>query len=124
MKIQKNSARQYRQLKSQKTGEEYSLSSVISEVLQPKDIFCSQEIVRPNSRSSAPHFHTEVDEIVYVLKGTLKAIEGDVEVELNEGDSIIFQSNSRQHHYLKNELNCEAQILVIRKNIENSDVNF
>ena len=124
MKLQKKSERQYLQLKSQKTDEEYSLSSVISDVLQAKDIFLSHEIVRPNSRSSAPHFHTESDEIIYVVKGTLKAKEGDDEIELHEGDSIIFEGNSGQHHFLKNESSLESQVLVIRKKIEKSDVEF
>lgn len=124
MKIQKSSERQYRQLKSQKTGEEYSVSSVISDVLQARDIFLSHEIIRPDSRSSAPHFHTELEEIIYVVKGTIKAIEGDIEIELNAGDSIMFESNSGRHHFLKNESSHESQVLAIRKKIEKSDVEF
>lgn len=124
MRLHKKSEKQYFQLKSQKTDEEYSLSSVISDVLQAKDIFLSHEIVRPNSRSSAPHFHTESDEIVYVVKGNLTAKEGDTEIKLNEGDSIIFEGNSGLHHFLKNESNHESQVLVIRKKIEKSDIEF
>ena len=64
-------------------------------ILQTKDIFLSHEIVRPNSRLSAPHFHTESDEIVYVVRGTLTAKEGDNEIELHEGDSIILGQRSK-----------------------------
>lgn len=124
MRIQKDLEKQYRQLKSQKTGEEYSLSYVISDALQTKDIFLSHEIIKPNSRSSAPHFHTDTDEIIYVLKGNVKAVEADVETELAEGDSIFFEARSGKHHFLKNESSHDAQVLVIRKNVEISDVKF
>ncbi len=73
MRMQKSLERIHRQLKSQKTGEEYSLSSVVSDALQAEDIFLSHEIIRPNSRSSAPHFHIATDEIIYVLEGTVIA---------------------------------------------------
>ncbi len=124
MKFQRSAEREYNQLKSHKTGEKYSLSHVMSSALQAKDIFLSHEIIRPNSSSSAPHFHTETDEIIYVVKGTLKAIEGDAEIELNEGDSILFESNSGQRHFLKNDSNYESQVLVIRKKIEKPDVEY
>jgi uncharacterized cupin superfamily protein len=86
----------HRQLKSQKTGEEYSLSSVVSDALQAQDIFLSHEIIRPNSRLSAPHFHITTDEIINVLEGTITAVESD--------------------H--------DCQVLVIRKKTEKLDVEF
>lgn len=85
MRIQKKSDRIHRQLKSQKTGEEYSQSSVISDALSSQDIFLTHEIIAPNSRSSAPHFHTQTDEIAYVLSGELIAVEGDSETPIEEG---------------------------------------
>lgn len=124
MRIQKGIERIYRQLKSQKTSEEYSLSSVISVALQSQDIFLSHEIIRPNSRSSAPHFHITTDEIVHVIEGTVVAVESDTDIVLNKGDSIIFGKNSGQRHFLKNESNHDSQVLVIRKKIEKSDVEF
>jgi len=111
-------------LKFQKTGEDYSLVSVISEAFLADEIFLSHEIIRPNTRSSAPHFHTETDEIIYVLGGTLKAIEGDSEVVVNEGDSILFERQSGLHHFLRNESAADAHVLVIRKKLEVADVVF
>ena len=124
MKLQRKSERQHRQLKSQKTGEEYSLSSVISDVFLTDEIFLSHEIIRPSSRSSAPHFHTETDEVIYVLSGTLTAIEGSSEVVVTEGDSMLFERQSGRHHFLKNESATDAHILVIRKKTDLPDVVF
>ena len=124
MRMQKSLERIHRQLKSQKTGEEYSLSSVVSDALQAEDIFLSHEIIRPNSRSSAPHFHIATDEIIYVLEGTVIAVESDTDFVLNKGDSIMFEKNSSQRHFLKNESNHDCQVLVIRKKTEKLDVEF
>ncbi|WP_413295154.1 cupin domain-containing protein [Bdellovibrio sp. HCB185ZH] len=124
MKLQKSSERQYQQLKSQKTGEEYSLSNVISDVLFSEDIFLSHEIIRPNSRSSAPHFHTDTNEIIYVLGGSLVAVEGNNEVQVEQGDSIMFERQSGKHHFLKNDSTSQAHVLVIRRKVTASDVVF
>jgi len=124
MKLQIKSERRHRQLKSQKTGEEYSLSSVISDAFLADEIFLSHEIIRPNSRSSAPHFHMETDEIIYVLTGSLQAIEDQTEVVVNEGDSILFERQSGRHHFLKNISTADAHVLVIRKKTEMADVVF
>ncbi|QDK44254.1 hypothetical protein DOM22_03330 [Bdellovibrio sp. ZAP7] len=124
MKLQKKSERQYQQLKSQKTGEEYSLSNVISDSLRSDDIFLSHEVIRPNSRTSAPHFHNETNEIIYVLNGTLKAIEGNEEILVEQGDSIMFERQSGLHHFLRNDSTSEAHVLVIRRKVTASDVVF
>ncbi len=120
----KSSDRQYRQLSSPKTGEKYSLSHVISEGLCARDIFISQEIIAPGSRSSAPHFHTETEEIICVLKGRLVAVEGPDEVELSDGDFICFEANSGKLHYLKNTFADDSHVLVVRRNIKNDDTVY
>ncbi len=124
MKLQKKSERHHRQLKSQKTGEEYSLSNVISDAFSCDDMFLSHEIIRPNSRSSAPHFHADTNEIIYVLSGRLKAVEGDAGVTVEEGDSLLFERGSGIGHYLKNESTVDAHVLVVRRKLEVNDVVF
>ena len=124
MKIQRKSDRQHRQLQSQKTGEEFSLSSVISDALHVDDNFLSHEIIRPKSRSSSPHYHTDTDEIIYVLTGELIAVEGHSETVIGEGDSISFERQSGLLHFIKNDSAAEAHLLVIRKKLESSDAIF
>jgi uncharacterized cupin superfamily protein len=124
MNLQENSKRKFHQLSSAKTGENYSLSNVISNELMAKDIFMSHEIILPNSRSSAPHFHTSTEEIIYIIKGSVKAVEGKDEFSLTEGDVILFEPNSQKHHFIKNESDVESHILVIRKKMTKPDAQF
>ena len=125
MKIQKASERQFKQLFSSRTNEQYSQSHVISEALETKEIFLSIEVLRPRSCSSAPHFHLETDEIVYVLRGEVVAIEGDTEVTLQEGDCALFQAGSNRPHVLQNRSEeREAHVLVIRKPTQTNDAVF
>lgn len=124
MKFQENSKRKYNQLRSSSSGEKYSLSNVISNDLMAKDLFISQEIILPNTRSSAPHFHRISEEIIYVLKGSVTAIEGNEEISLSVGDVILFESNAQKHHFLQNESNEECHVLVIRKKMTGSDVQY
>lgn len=124
MKIQRSTDRQHRPLKSSKTGEEYSLSSVISDAFASEDIFLSHEIIRPNSKSSGAHFHTETDEIIYILEGSITAVEDETEVALSAGDSILFERQSEKYHFLKNESQSDCVALVIRRKMAVEDVVF
>lgn len=124
MKIVKGNEIIHQQLKSSQTGEEYSQSAVLSEKLGTKDLFISHEVIRPRSRSSGAHYHMVVDEIIYVLQGQVTAVEGDDQIELFAGDSLSFSANSKKKHFLLNESNEEAQVLVIRKMTVSEDVIF
>lgn len=124
MKLLKASERQHRQLKSSRTGEEYSLSSVLSDAFSTESIFLSQEIIRPGARSSGAHFHTETEEIVYVLEGKLSAVEGDSRVEMVAGDAILFERGSEKPHFLWNTGEFDAHALVIRQRTKGSDIVF
>ncbi len=124
MKFLKKSDRQYRQLKSARTGEEYSLSSALSDGFSTEDIFLSEEIIRPGSRSSGAHFHSDTEEIVFVLEGSLRAIEGEIEAELVVGDAILFERASGKPHFLRNLSRADARVLVIRRKTAEPDTVF
>lgn len=124
MKIQRAIDLKHRQLKSSKTGEEYSLSSVISDTFASDGIFLSHEIIRPNSKSSGAHFHTETDEIIYILEGNITAVEDETEMKLSAGDSILFERQSGKYHFLKNESDSNCVALVIRRKMTTEDVVF
>lgn len=124
MKILKGSEIIHQQLKSSQTGEEYSLSAVLSEKLGTKDLFITHEVIKPQFRSSGAHYHLVVDEIIYVIKGRVTAVEEGDRVELIQGDSLCFAANSKKKHFLVNESDEEAQVLVIRKKLEKEDVIF
>jgi uncharacterized cupin superfamily protein len=52
----------------------------------------------------------------------VKAFEGEQEILLNEGDSVLFNAGSGKKHYLKNHSESEAHVLVFRTLTKNSDV--
>ncbi len=49
--------------------------------------FCCQEIaLQPKQAGPPPHLHKELDEIAYVLEGTVHVLVGDTVTELHAGD--------------------------------------
>src|SRR4051794_28693826 len=100
MNIHRRSENAHRRLQSKKSGEEYSFSASLTDALQSKDFFIHHEILPSGCRSSAPHFHRETEELVYVLRGSPTAVEGEVKIQLNTGDSVSFAAESERLHYL------------------------
>ena len=104
-----------------KEGYPYALSA---NLFQTGQLCIYSEKVRPGSKSSAPHYHESIDEVVYVLEGELVAVEGDEECTLNENDAVCFKANSKKLHYLENRSNQIAKFLLIRKQISEKDVIY
>jgi quercetin dioxygenase-like cupin family protein len=46
-------------------------------------------IVQPKAKVPAPHFHVAVDELLYVLEGTVTQTVGETVVELQPGDKCF-----------------------------------
>lgn len=122
MEIKKYSDIKHR-LPQGKTEEAY-LYALSDKIFHTKQLFLHSEKVRPGTKASAPHFHKSIDEIIYVTKGKLVAVEGENKVELNEGDSVCFYANSREKHYLENCSDRDAEFLIFRRANPNSDVVY
>ncbi|KLK92598.1 cupin [Microvirga vignae] len=61
-------------------------------------------VVPPNARVPAPHYHREVDEVVYGLEGTLTTTRDGQKHEIREGDSLLLPRGSvHQHENLHSE---------------------
>jgi uncharacterized cupin superfamily protein len=99
----------------------YAKSAVI---FNSHQLFCSSEILLPGRRASAPHLHKECEEIIYVMRGTLFAIEGTEEISLEAGEAVCFYPHECQLHYVENRSEEEAEFLVIRKALGLSDVVY
>ncbi len=112
MKVKRQHGRQFRQLTSQKSGEEYSQSATLE---HGEDFFIHQEKLAPGKRSSALHYHPDSDECIYVLKGTLFAIKGEEILTLRTGDFMKFSKEELVPHTLENRSEEEAEFLVIKK---------
>ena len=90
------------ELVSSKSGEVFSKSAVLTELLGFKDIFVHHEILLPGRRSSAPHRHTLREEMAFILMGAPTAYLGDKIYKLKAGDFLGLNlecqasTNSRQ----------------------------
>ncbi|MEC3859968.1 cupin domain-containing protein [Mesobacterium sp. TK19101] len=71
------------------------------------------EILAPGSRSSIKHWHTDEDEMVFVLAGTVTLIEGDSETVLSQGDAATFKAGDALGHCLENRTDAPVRYLVI-----------
>jgi uncharacterized cupin superfamily protein len=112
MKVKRLHGRQFRQLSSQHSGEQYSQSATLE---FGDDFFIHQEKLAPGKRSSALHYHPDSDECIYVLKGTLFAIKGEEILTLRSGDFVKFPKEELLPHTLENRSQEEAEFLVIKK---------
>lgn len=94
------------------------------QVFHTNQLFLYREKVEPSKKASAPHFHRSIDEIAYVTRGELCAIEGEEETVLKKGDSILFKANSQKQHYLENRSSESAEFLLFRKSTKTNDVVY
>lgn len=99
----------------------YSQSAKLFDTNQ---LFLYSEKISPGHRASAPHFHQSIDEIIYVVKGIVWAIEGEREELLERGDSVCFYSKSGKLHYLENRSAEDVEFLIFRRSIKDSDAIF
>ncbi|MFN7730660.1 MAG: GNAT family N-acetyltransferase [Pirellula sp.] len=104
---------EHKQLKSQKTGEVYSFSHVVSDFFGSEQVFLTHDKIAPHSRSSAPHRHSCIEEIVFVSKGNLTLTFGETRSTLEEGSFVFFDPIDTELHCLINETDLEAETITI-----------
>lgn len=75
MKFLKLQNLNFQQLKSSAGDELYSLSALLSEALSLGQLLIHRDELAPGHRTSAPHRHTLVEEVVYVISGEVLAQE-------------------------------------------------
>jgi uncharacterized cupin superfamily protein len=71
------------------------------------------QVIPPGSRSSAAHWHSAEDEMIYVLDGTLTLVEGGAETLLRPGDAAVFKAGVPVGHFLENRSERPARCLVV-----------
>lgn len=102
MKILKLDDGDHTLLKSAKTGESFSLSCVVSAALSSKQTFIVHDKIEPGHRSSSPHRHSNIEEIVFVLKGSATLCLDQLITEVSEGTFVIFSPEDEAEHYISN----------------------
>ncbi len=70
-------------------------------------------VLQPGTRSSIKHWHSNEDELVYLLEGQVTVIEGTRETMLNPGDAAVFRAGEPVGHSLWNTSGLPARVLVV-----------
>jgi uncharacterized cupin superfamily protein len=95
-----------------------------AQLFHTNQLFLYSEKVGPSKKSSAPHYHRSIDEIAYITHGEIYAIEGENEILLKAGDSILFKANSQEKHYFENRSKDDAEFLLFRRSTSQDDVVY
>jgi quercetin dioxygenase-like cupin family protein len=74
------------------------LRFVVDETQGSGELVVFEFRVPANARVPAPHFHKEVDEVVYGLEGTLTSIVDGKTHEIGPGDSLFIPRGSVHQH--------------------------
>lgn len=114
---------EHRELVSPRTGEPYAFSAVVSELLGVRSLFIHHDVIPPGRRASGRHFHTERDEVVFVLEGTVQYDRGGARGVARAGDAIGFPAGEASAHAIENHGDEPATILVV-SNASKSDVTI
>ena len=114
---------EHRELVSARTGEPFAFSAVVSELLGVRSRFIHHDVIPPGRRASGRHFHTERDEVVIVLEGTVQYDRGGARGVAHAGDAIGFPAGEASAHAIENHSSEPATILVV-SNAAKADVTI
>jgi uncharacterized cupin superfamily protein len=114
---------EHRQLTSARTGEAFSRSAVLSELLGLRNLFIHHDVIAPGHRASGTHFHTVREEVVYVVRGRLRACIGEREFDIQAGELVAFHPGEMHAHHVTNVGSEDAEILVFATNEPNDCVH-
>ena len=73
-------------------------------------------VLQPGTRSSIKHWHSDEDELVYVLEGEVTVIEGTAELSLHPGDAATFKAGEPLGHSLWNKSAAPVSYTHLRPN--------
>jgi uncharacterized cupin superfamily protein len=71
------------------------------------------ELLEPGSRSSLKHWHSNEDELVFVLEGEVTVVEGEQTSVLRPGDAATFKAGEPAGHFLENRSAAITRCLVV-----------
>jgi uncharacterized cupin superfamily protein len=71
------------------------------------------QVLQPGTRSSIKHWHSDEDELVFVLEGEVTLIEGNSESLLSPGDAATFKAGVSVGHSLWNKSERPTKCLVV-----------
>lgn len=111
------------ELASKFQDKKLSLSAVLSEQFNFKNIFITHEILSPGRQDSVPHFHSKKEELLFILEGNPTLHVGDQIFELVAGDFIGLQPCA-ELHYVENMTENIVKFLKICSNPQDDVVTY
>ena len=99
-----------------KTGEKLTLAKSLSDAFGLTQLLVHQEVLPPGRRASGFHYHSEKEELFYVLSGQPSVCVGEEIVDLAPGDVIGFGPSSEAPHMMFNRSQAPAVVLTIGTN--------
>lgn len=102
-----------RELVARRSGEKLTLAKSLSGAFGLTNLLVHQEVLLPGRHASSFHFHSEKEEIFYVLVGTPSLLVGDEATDLQPGDFVGFTPSKRAPHMLFNRSAEPATVLTI-----------
>jgi uncharacterized cupin superfamily protein len=81
-------------------------------------------VLQPGTRSSIKHWHSDEDELVYVLEGEVTVIEGSAESLLQPGDAATFKAGEPTGHSLWNKSSMPTKVLVVGTRAQTDRVTY
>jgi uncharacterized cupin superfamily protein len=81
-------------------------------------------VLQPGTRSSIKHWHSDEDELIYVLEGEITVIEGDAEFKLCPGDAATFKAGEAVGHSLWNTGQLPTKVLVVGTRAQKDCVTY
>ncbi len=112
------------ELIAERTGEKLSLAKSLSDAFGLTDLLVHQEVLLPGRRASSFHFHSEKEEIFYVLAGTPSLLVGDQITDLEPGDFIGFAPSEKAPHMLFNRSAEPATVLTIGTRSSTDEITY
>ncbi|AEI92493.1 cupin domain-containing protein [Roseobacter litoralis] len=73
----------------------------------------SLQTLQPGRQSSQMHWHTEEDEFMLMIHGTLTVVENGVETVVGAGDACCWKAGDTTAHTLRNNSDAPATYLVV-----------
>ncbi len=81
-------------------------------------------VLQPGTRSSIKHWHSDEDELVYVLEGEVTVLEGTTESTLHPGDAATFKAGQPVGHSLWNKSAEPTKVLVVGTRAQRDCVTY
>ena len=113
-----------KELVVQRSGEKLTLAKSLSDAFGLTHLLVHQEVLLPGRRASGFHYHSEKEELFYVLSGTPSVRVGDEVTDLEPGDVIGFKPLPEQPHMMFNRSQEPAIILTIGTNSEADTITY